>query len=247
MTFAEFERRARQVFAEIPPEFRAGVEALTVVRKAVPHPSLPDVYTLGECATGEYDPAYDGPGVRSQVILYYGSFQRLSQLDEGWSWDEEIWETITHEIRHHRESTAGEDALEDVDYAEDQNFARLEGEAFDPFFYRSGEPVAPGAWTVDGEVFVERVLAPAEWDAAAEVEAAWDGGRVRIPRPDRLGDVHLVTVEGTPEEEPPVTVVLVRRRGFWEQVRGLLSTAPPEVLESACDALPADGGGGAAP
>lgn len=238
MTFAEFERRARQVFADVPPEFRAGVEVLTVEQKAVPHPTLPDIYTLGECATGEYDPTYDGPGVRSQVILYYGSFRRLSELDEAFDWDEEIWETITHEIRHHRESTAGEDALEDVDYAEDQNFARLEGEPFDPLFHRSGEPVSPGAWMVDREVFVEVQLTDAEFDARTTIEAAWDGGRVRISRPERLGDVHLVTVEGTPEDRPPVTLVLVRRQGFWRQLRALFAAATPEVLESAADALP---------
>ena len=59
--------------------------------------------------------------------LYYGSFRELARLDEDFDWEAELWETLTHEVRHHRESTAGEDALEDLDWAEDENFRRRAG------------------------------------------------------------------------------------------------------------------------
>lgn len=98
MTFEEFERRAHEVFDGIPPDFREGVDGLAVERRAVPHPDLPDVYTLGECLTENYPTEWGGAGeVRSIVVLYYGSFLRLSRMEEGWDWEEEIWETVTHD------------------------------------------------------------------------------------------------------------------------------------------------------
>lgn len=239
ISFMEFRRRAQAVFDQVPDEYRRGVDELVVERQAVPDPELEDVYTLGECATGEHDPDPESPRtLRSFVVLYYGSFVALSRLDDAWDWDEEIWETITHEIRHHRETAAGEDALEDVDYADDQSFLRREGKPFDPHFYRSGEPAGPAAWEVARELFVERRLTDAEFAALPDVHVAWEGGEVRISRPAELGDVHFVEVDGAEADGVPVTVVLVRKRGAWETLRGLFSPREPRVLESRADALP---------
>ncbi|HEX8691550.1 MAG TPA: hypothetical protein VF746_03850 [Longimicrobium sp.] len=237
MKFKEFERRAREMFEEIPAEMRHNVEYLVVDREAVPHPSIPDIYTLGECATGEYDLGFDAPGVvRSGVHLYYGSFRRLAELDPEFDWEEELWETLTHEIRHHRESTAGEDDLEDVDYAEDENFKRREGQPFDPFFYRSGHAVAGDAWEVDGDLFVERTLDAAEFARAEEIAVTIAGEEVRVPRPERQGDVHYVYLDGLYDDDAgDVALVLVRRRGAWESLRAAFSRKEPEVLESAVD------------
>ncbi len=229
MTYEEFERRAEEVFEEVPPDFREGVDGLRVERKAERHPTLPEVYTLGECLTETYPTEYGGAGeVRSFVVLYYGSFLRLSRMEEEWDWEEEIWETVTHEIRHHLESLALEDDLEVRDYADDQNFARREGLEFDPFFHRSGEPAGPGAWTVDGDVFLERaVSAPGE-----PVEVEWKERVFRFPAPSPLGDVHFATLEGVPGPRGELVAVLVRRRGVWESLRHALGGRKPEVLES---------------
>lgn len=125
MNFQEFERVAREALDAIPDEFREGIDGLDVRRSTVPHPSYPDVYTLGECLTESYPSEFGGPGdVRSIVVLYYGSFVELSRIDEEWDWEEEIFETVTHEVRHHLESLALDDSLELFDYAQDQNFAR---------------------------------------------------------------------------------------------------------------------------
>lgn len=232
MTFEEFERRARRVYARIPAELRAGVDALVIEREAVPDPELPDVYLLGECATGEWDAPFDLPDqLRSTVILHYGSFLRLSELDPEFDWDYEIWETVVHEIRHHRESAAGDDALEEVDYAEGESFARREGRPFDPFFYRLGEPVGPGAWEVDGETYLERPIAAAEWARVAEVEVPWDDVVLHLPREGELGDVQFVTLEQRGPRDPAVTVVLVRRQGTWESLTSLFRAAETRVVE----------------
>ena len=236
MNYATFERRAHEIFDGIPPEYREGVDGLEVTRAAQAHPSLPEVYTLGECKSEYYPSEFGGAGeVRSMVVLYYGSFLELSRMEEAWDWEDELWETITHEIRHHLESLASEDALEVLDYAEDQNFARREGESFDPFFFRSGERLAEGVFEVDRDVFVEREVDPRRFGGPEPLRAAWPGGELRVPWPERLGDVHFVRVNGAGREPGELFVVLVRARGAWESLWALFRRAPLEVLETEAD------------
>lgn len=233
MTFAEFERRAHEVFDGIPPEYREGVDGLAVERRAVAHPELPEVYTLGECVTETYPTEWGGAGeVRSVVVLYYGSFLRLARMEEAWDWEEEIFETVTHEVRHHLESLALEDELEVRDYADDQNFARREGMEFEPLFFRSGEPLGPGAWEVSGDVFLEREFRGDGALPRAPVRVEWEGRTLSFPVPSPLGDVHYVTLEDVSAPKGDLVVVLLRRRGRWESLRALLSGRKPEVLES---------------
>ncbi len=232
MDFDRFEHRAHEIFDAIPPEFRGGIEYVQVSPDAVSHPELPDVYTMGECSTGELDLGMEGPeGFRSGIHLYHGSFARLAELDEAFDWEGELHETIVHELRHHRESAAGEDALEDFDFAADENFKRREGLVFDPLFYRSGEPVGEGAWEVDGDLFVERVVDADEFASMEEVRVEVDGRRVSAPRPEALGDVSFLYLEEAGEGPGEVAVVLVRRRGAWESFRSLFRSAAADVLE----------------
>ena len=242
MTFVHFRRRAREIFDSIPEELRHGVEYVQVEREAVPHPSMPDVYTLGECATGEYDLGLEHGAVRSGVHLYYGSFRELARLDEDFDWEAELWETITHEVRHHRESTAGEDALEDLDWAEDENFRRRAGKRFDPLFFRAGTAVGEGAWEVDGDLFVERELTSNEMQELDTLAVTVDGEDVVVPLPEWLGDVHYLYLDGRWDEERDVALVLVRRQGAWEQLRRLFSRRPQEVLETSVDVGPRGSG-----
>jgi hypothetical protein len=236
MRFERFERRAREIFDGIPAELRHGVDYVVVERDAVPHPTMPGIFTLGECATGEHDPGGALPGdLRSGVHLYHGSFRELARLDPGFDWEEELWETITHEVRHHRESAAGEDALEELDWAGDENFKRRDGKKFQPLFYRAGIPVGPNAWEVDGDLFVEREIGANEFESLDEIEVAIGGEEVEVPLPQRLGDVHFVRLAGLWDDEVDVVVVLVRRRGGWEQLGSLLSGRTPEVLQSTMD------------
>ena len=172
---------------------------------------------------------------RSGVHLYYGSFRALAKLDPDFDWEEELRETVLHEVRHHRESTAGEDALEDLDGAEDENFKRRDAKAFDPSFYRAGEPVADGAWEVDGDLVVEVEISAREFADTDEVELTVGGEEVVVPLPDRLGDVHFLYLDGHWSDDHDVAVVFVRKRGTWEQLRSLVSTRAPEVLQSSID------------
>jgi hypothetical protein len=219
MTFDHFSARAHQIFEEIPPQFREGVDGLVIERRAEPHPELPEIYTLGECRTEQYPSDFGGPGtIRSFVVLFYGSFVRLSELDEGWDWEEELFETITHEVRHHLESLASEDALEVEDWVMDQNFARREGKPFDPSFFRGGEPIAEGVFDVDGDVFLEQEIGP-EAIAEGSLVLEWEDREARVPLPQPLGDTHFLTVEGLDDEGGELVLVLIRRRGVWESIR----------------------------
>jgi Zincin-like metallopeptidase len=220
MDFRTFDRRANALYAEVPEHFLEGIDGLEVSRATVPHPSLPEVYTLGECKTEQYPSEFGGAGeVRSIVVLYYGSFLALSRVDDEFDWEEELYETLTHEIRHHLESLATEDELEEIDYAEDQNFARREGERFDPYFYRSGKQHGEREWEVDGDFFLEVPLA-AEGDGD-EIRVEWRGKQTSLPRPDPLGDVHFVTIEEWSDEAEVIAVLLPRRR-WWDWLRALL-------------------------
>lgn len=233
MEYEEFERRATRVWEEIPDVYRSGVDGLVLEREARSHPTMPDIFTLGECRTEAYPSDWAGPDTtRSVLALYYGSFRRLSELDPDFDWRYEIWETVTHELRHHLESLALEDTLEDVDYAVDENFKRHRGDPFDPYFFRSGETVAPGVYEAERDIFIE-----VEYDAASppgdRVEFEWHGARYAVDVPAELGDVtFLQVIDGVDLGASELCIVLVRRRSWLDQLRDLVRRSPPAVVDA---------------
>ncbi|MEJ2216071.1 MAG: metallopeptidase family protein [Gemmatimonadota bacterium] len=232
MDFKEFERRARRVWDEIPAEFREGVDGLVVERGARFHPALPDTYTLGECLTESYPSEYDGPdNVRSIVVLYYDSFRRVAAGDPDFDWKYEIWETVTHEIRHHLESLADEDDLEEVDYAADENFKRMAGEPFDPEFYRSGEEITPGMFEVEDDVFLE-ISYPRDAEPRPWIEFTWQGEARRVRTPAGLGDVCFLQIVEDVDSPASLCLVLVRRRSGMAALRDWLRKRPPRIVQA---------------
>ena len=237
MKFAEFEASAERAYAEIPDRYKQGIEGLVVARDAVKHPELDDIYTLGECLTDTWPSEWQGPDTtRSSVVLYWGSFKNLAARDPAFDWEGEIWETLTHELRHHLESLAAEDQLEDVDYAADEGFKRDDSLPFDPWYYQHGDPEGAGVYRVEDQVFIEQVWEGSAFDAAEEIRFSWAGRRWAIPRPDRLGDVHFVLVGGAVPGTELLELVLVRRRSWWDQVKGALAASGLEVIESEAQA-----------
>ena len=232
MDFEAFERFAREVFDDIPTQYREGIDALTVRREARSHPELPDVYTLGECLTEEHLSDFGSADTtRSVIALYWGSFEALSKRDTDFDWEEETWETLTHELRHHLESLAGDDALEGVDYAADESFRRFEGHDFDPWFYQFGDAVAEGLYRVEKSWYVEVPLSESDFASRNFIPFEWEGRLYRITRPDELGDVHFVHLDGLEIEDGFVELVLVRKRSWWESAKRLFGAAPAVVLD----------------
>jgi hypothetical protein len=236
VTFEEFEQRAWQEWERIPVEYRAGVDGMYIERAALPHASLTDVYTLGECATETYPSEFGGPETtRSVVVLYYGSFFRLARQDEDFDWEVELWETLTHELQHHLESLARDDSLIDMDYAADENFKRYQGETFDPLFFRHGVPDAGGWRRVEDEFFLEL-----ERTAAAHATFEWHGRSYRVAVPADPADVLILTVrEGVPDTPGALHLVLIERAGWVQSLLRLLRPRAPEVLEHDVRARPA--------
>jgi hypothetical protein len=232
------------VYDSIPDDYKAGVDGLVVSREAPAHPTLPDVFTLGECRTEDYAVDWSGPDTtRSVVVLYWGAFKSLADRDPDFDWEEEVWETLTHELRHHLESLAREDELEGMDYAVDETFKRDEGLDFDPWYYQHGEEAAPGVYRVERNLYLEQ-----QWSEQAFAEAptcgfTWLGTSYVIPRPAELGDVHFVWIHGVVEPPETFELVLVRRRTWWEDAKRLLGVRRPVILESEAQAEPIAGRG----
>jgi hypothetical protein len=207
LRFADFDAMVHRMTAEVPPEYLEGVAEVQVSRAALPDPVREEIWTMGECIPlPGADP--DPESVQSRVVLYHGSFLELARLDPEFDWREEAWETLTHELRHHLEWRARTGALEAFDRAADANFARHDGEPFDPLFFHDGEAVAPGVWRVDHDYFLEQVVR----DLPRPVAFAWHGRAWQFDPPaDATLPAHFL-VEGVDDPPPGDLVVVVRRR-----------------------------------
>ena len=231
-----FRERAAEMWERIPPAYRAGVEALVVEEEPARHPEMPGIFTLGECLSDHWPSAYseEGGDVRSRVVLYYGSFRELSERDPAFAWEEEIWETLLHELLHHREFAAAEDGLEVYDAAMDANFRRRAGEDFEPDFYRWVPADADGVVRLESETFLETVLAPGGRRAGFRWrDRDWE---VRVPATDEILFVNPVNLA------PDRLWVVVRRRSpWWKRLLGLGVAGGDGVRHLRRRALPARG------
>ena len=91
-------------------ELNGGVNLL---EEAVPDQEFPEarVYVLGE---------YCNDLLGRYINLYYGSFAAMAE-NEDWTeadWEEELRQTLSHELTHHMEGRSGLHALDDKDEAE---------------------------------------------------------------------------------------------------------------------------------
>jgi len=215
----DFERMIRRMEQEVPAEFLTGVAEIAVSPRTVPHPTRDEIFTLGECIPF---PAVDGAseGIQSRVVLYHGSFAALAELQPGFDWRAEAWETLTHELRHHLEWRARAPALEAFDRAVEQNFARQDGEPFDPLFYLDGEPAGEGAYRVEDDVFLERLVT----GVPPSVRLQWRGRLYEVTVPPEADLPSFLTVEGVADAPEGELVLVLRRR---PGLRDLLRPARP--------------------
>lgn len=206
MTLAAFEAMVRQMTAEVPARFFDGVTEVVVSPRTLPHPVRGDIYTLGECIPlhlGDDTP----DTVQSRVVLYYGSFLALAHRDPTFDWQEEAWETLTHELRHHVEWRARDEALEQLDRAAEQNFARHNGEPFDPVFHLDGDSPAEGVYQVEDDWFLDVVVAR----PPTRHEITWHGRRYTVAVPAGTTLPAYLLVDGV-QDPPPGDLILVLRR-----------------------------------
>lgn len=210
MRLTDFEALVRRLSGEVPPGFFEGVAEVTVSPRALPHPVRAEIYTLGECIPLPLGASAGIEGIQSRIVLYHGSFVAVARLQDGFDWRSEAWETLTHELRHHLEWRAGAPELEALDQAAEQNFARQDGDPFDPLFYLDGEKVAPEVYKIDDDYFLDRLVRGRV--PPAELTFGWHGGgyRTQVPAEARLPS--FLTVEGVAEPPPGELVIALRRK-----------------------------------
>lgn len=240
-----FEQTAQRIWSEIPHAYLEGIDGLTIREEARAHPEQASVYTLGECITESFPSAWQGPDtLRSTVVLYYGSFKALADSNPAFDWEEEVWETLTHELRHHLESLAGRDDLEGVDYVLEQDSLRGAGQPFDPFYYQKGEQIGPNVFKAEDLIFVETVWGE---EPPTMVEFAIGGWTVEVEvpvlAPKVVADLHYLVIVGFEDiggrpipdllnRVDRTEVVLVRNRTLLARLKDVATADKSRVLES---------------
>ena len=101
MNLRKFTARANRFIELLPPALLANLNGGIIVEPKAKQEG-------GYLIMGEY---LEDPGLGRLVVLYYGSFRESLGIAPETEWDEEIEETILHELRHHVESLAGIDDL----------------------------------------------------------------------------------------------------------------------------------------
>ena len=123
MTFEKFSALIEEMVADVPAEFMRELQGVHVLPEAIVEDGYQDVYRMGEYLDpGPADFLGAGEGLGRHVAIYHGSFAAIAALDPDFDWEDEAWETLTHELRHHVESLAGEDYLVQQDELDSLEF-----------------------------------------------------------------------------------------------------------------------------
>jgi hypothetical protein len=217
MRLADFEAMIRRLSTEVPSHFLDGIAEVVVSPRTVPHPERPEIFTLGECEPLPIHIGSGVEGVQSRIVLYYGSFAALARMQPGFDWRHEAWETLTHELRHHLEWRARAPDLEDFDWAVEHNFARHDGDSFDPTFFLSGEAQDESVYRVEDDVFIDHIVRA----LPSTVDFAWGGRRYLAEVPPDAELPCFLTIEGvTLPPEGQLVLVLRRKPGVRDLFAG---------------------------
>lgn len=120
MDIDRFSALADALAERLPEPLLAGLTGgIVIEERPRRHPGDPEgVYVLGEYIRD----AWLGP----RIVLYYGSFQRLFGAEPESVWEQQLWDTIRHELRHHVEDQAG---LKDLDVEDQIELERMREES----------------------------------------------------------------------------------------------------------------------
>ena len=167
MTYERFRATVEAMIDDIPDVFLQELQGVHALRDAKREEGYQDVWRMGEYLDPGPDDFLGGSdGLGRHVALYYGSFRRIASGDPDFDWEEEIWETLTHELQHHVESLAGDGRLIEQDLLDAEAFERVDrrGQAAD-----AREPAAR-------ETALREEDDPDAADAAGDAAAEQGGG-----------------------------------------------------------------------
>jgi hypothetical protein len=100
-SFDEFIDMLDRAVDRIPPHFCTELSGGFNVQKGKKRED--DYYIMGEYVEGDHLGCF--------IVFYYGSFVAVLGDDPLKAWEEEIMDTVLHEMQHHLESMAGRDDL----------------------------------------------------------------------------------------------------------------------------------------
>ena len=124
ITYEEFKATVEEMVAEIPEEFMEGLQGVHVLEHVKREERYEGVVRLGEYLDPGPESFLGTNGLGRHIALYYGSFRDIARGEPDFDWDAEIWETLTHELRHHVESLAGNVSLIEEDVQRAKGFKR---------------------------------------------------------------------------------------------------------------------------
>ncbi len=124
MTYEAFKETVEAMVEEIPEEFMEGLQGVHVLEHVKREVRYEGVVRLGEYLDPGPESFLGGNGLGRHIALYYGSFREIARGQPDFDWDAEIWETLTHELRHHVESLAGDVSLIEEDVQRAKGFKR---------------------------------------------------------------------------------------------------------------------------
>ncbi len=113
-SFDEFCDLADEIVRQIPDIYKKGISGIYITREEVRDEEIPGIYVLGNYHPGGY--------VEPSIDIYYGSFRQICRGLPPARIEQELWETITHEIRHHLEENAGLADLQIFDQQQKEYF-----------------------------------------------------------------------------------------------------------------------------
>jgi len=127
VTYERFRATVEAMIDDIPDVFLQELQGVHALRDAKREEGYQDVWRMGEYLDPGPDDFLGGSdGLGRHVALYYGSFRRIASGDPEFDWEEEIWETLTHELQHHVESLAGDGRLIEQDLLDAEAFERVD-------------------------------------------------------------------------------------------------------------------------
>lgn len=123
MSFEAFQALLNELVDAIPEEFLEGLQGVHALPQVRQETGFKRVYRLGEYLDPGPSAFLGGnTGLGRHIALYYGSFAEVAAGDPHFAWEDQLWDTLLHELRHHVESQAGDRSLIEEDVRRHRRF-----------------------------------------------------------------------------------------------------------------------------